>query len=110
MVDAGPITAVLNQIRDELSPQYPYHANLATKLAGVVEHDWAHAATQYCSGDWWGGSGSVFDISPADAGRRRRLATLLVELVERFDREGINCAAAAACADILRGWLSAGVI
>ncbi|MFZ2031085.1 MAG: hypothetical protein WAU68_12295 [Vitreimonas sp.] len=110
MVDAGAITAVLNQIRDELSPQYPHHASLAAKLAGVVEHDWAHAATHYCSGDWWGGSGSVFDISPEDAGQRRRLATLLVDLVERFDREGIYCAAADASANILRGWLSAGVI
>lgn len=110
MVDTASITAVLHQIRDELSAQYPHHADLAAKLGDAVEQDWAGATAIYCTGDWWGGSGSVFDVAPADAGRRRRLATLMVDLVERFDREGIKCTSASAQSDILRGWLSTGVI
>ncbi|HXI86546.1 MAG TPA: hypothetical protein VNH64_03755 [Parvularculaceae bacterium] len=110
MVDISSVVAVLDRIHGELSAEYPYHAGLAVSLAEEVQRDFGAAGARYCSAEWWGGAGSMFDIAPSDRVMRRRLAVLLVELVEQFDRVGIRCASAASGAEILKKWLAAGAI
>lgn len=110
MVDTGPVTAVLDLIHDELSTDYPYHAALAASLAEEVQRDWHTARTNYCSGEWWGGAGSMFDLSPRDAAKRQKLAILLIELVGQFDRIGIKCVGATERTDVLKRWLATGIL
>ena len=108
--DIDKAVAVLHELQGAFEPLNAYFAGLAGTLANALQTDRAVAAAQYCSGDWWGGSGSMADYIPDDIDARRRIMQLMIDVVRSFDELGIHCPRATQWTGTFSYWLERGIV
>ena len=112
--DHGTFQEAVQSTTTELSvligEESPGHRNLATRLGKVAMEEREKLAPEYCSLNWWGGSGSMADLILKDRKRQHRQLELLVSLVETFEGAGYDCPRARQWVDTFKRWLKKGII
>jgi len=108
--DSPSAQVVLRALQAEFEPIASHYRQLAVDLAEALATERSKAAALYCSVNWWGGSGSVADLIPADAEARRRILRLLVDLVRAFDELGMPCPRASQWTRVFVHWLDSGIV
>lgn len=104
------INRVISELVGMLRPDYDWQADVLMGLREAVNrHDLQAAEEQFSSGNIWGGSGSVRDVSFVDSASNARKCELEIELVDAFGRAGITSKAASEMAAIYRRWIADGV-
>jgi len=104
------INRILSELVAMLRPDYGWQADVLVRLRDAIDSDDLEAAAdQFASGDLWGGSGSVHDVTLADSASNARKCGLIIELVDRFALVGITNGAASEMAAIYRRWMAEGV-
>ena len=101
-----PAERTAAELEEMLRANHPWQANFMRQLRLAVERgDMAEAELRFSSGDMWGGSGSVCDVSFLSAKADQQSWRLLIRLVRSFALAGITFAPASSRASIYKEWL-----
>lgn len=104
------VSRIISELVAMLRPDYGWHADVLIRLREAVNRrDLQGAEDQFASGDIWGGSGSVRDVSFVDSASNARKCELEIELVDAFASAGIANEAATEMAAIYRRWIAEGI-
>jgi len=108
--DVASITAELAEVLEQMPvADVPRSfVDLALFLGEVVDQHPDRITATYCSVDWWGGAGSMADLSLPDKDANQSRHRLLADLVDTFESAGYSCPRARQWRDTFRHWLKSG--